>query len=114
MHMKNIRAWPKPGPFNRPEFSATTIAGCTLRRGVRLSYELLAGPVIVLPAEGSAGVPAAGFTAMWQEIEDADAVRVAVEVEADGTSIKVDLLETLRALMGPPGFCGRACCTRWT
>lgn len=91
-------------PPGRYQFSATTIAGCTLRRRVRLSYELLAGPVIVFPAEGSIGVPAAGFTAMWQEIEDADAVRVAVEVEADGTSIKVDLPGNATSFDVPAGF----------
>lgn len=94
-------------PSGAYRFSATTIAGCTLSSRVRLSYALLDAPVIVFPAESSTGVPAAGFTAMWEEIPDAETVHVAVEVEADGTSIEVDLAGDATSFDVPAGFLKR-------
>ena len=51
----------------------------------------LPAPVILFPGEGSRGVPTAGFTATWQAIAGAEAVRVQVEVEETAAAIAVDL-----------------------
>jgi len=75
----------------RYKFSATTTDGCTRSTALSLSYQLLPAPVILFPGEGSTGVPTAGFTATWQAIAGAEAVRVQVEVEETAAAIAVDL-----------------------
>lgn len=81
------RAYP-PGLYR---FSATTIANCELHSTTKLSYKLLSAPVIVFPMEGATGVSSSGFTATWQEIAKADAVRLAIEDEGNGAALTVDL-----------------------
>jgi len=78
-------------PAGLYRFSATTSSKCMLRSELRLSYKLPSAPVIVFPLEGDSGVPSHGFVAMWQGIADADAIRLAVEVEEVGTTLAVDL-----------------------
>jgi len=78
-------------PAGLYQFSATTTSNCKLRSAIKLSYKLPSAPVIVFPMEGDTGVTSSGFTAFWQEIADADALRLAVEDENDGTALTVDL-----------------------
>jgi len=78
-------------PAGQYRFSATTTSHCTLRSSVKLSYRLLPAPVIAFPTEDSYGVSAAGFTALWEEIPDAEAVRLAVEEEESSIALVVDL-----------------------
>lgn len=81
------RAYP-PGQY---QFSATTTDGCTLTSTIRLSYRRIEAPVIIFPLEGAVGISAEGFTARWQKIPDADLVHLAIEVEASGKALTVDL-----------------------
>ena len=98
-------------PAGRYKFSATTTDGCTRATALSLSYQLLPAPVILFPGEGSTGVPPAGFTATWQAIAGAEAVRVQVEVEETAAAIAVDLPGDATSFRVS---CQPACSTRWT
>lgn len=78
-------------PAGHYRFLATTVSNCVLRNTLELTYKLPAVPSIIFPTEGSKGITASGFTALWEKIPRVDTVRFVIEEEESGKSLAVDL-----------------------
>lgn len=78
-------------PAGAYHFRAKTAEGETLTGEADLSYELLDPPAPIFPMDGNTGIPTDGVLVMWEEIEDADAIRLEVEDEEEEVALKVDL-----------------------
>ncbi len=85
-------------------FAARTAAGSRLRGQVEWSYELLDAPVITFPMEGDEGIPTAGLTVLWEEIEDADAIRFEIEDEEEEVALTADLPGEATSFMVSDGW----------
>ena len=85
-------------------FSGRGTDGTKLFSIAQLSYEFLDAPVIVFPSEGDTGVSTVGLMLIWNQIPDAEAIRLEVEDEEDGVAFKIDLDGDATSFVVPDNF----------
>ena len=69
-----------------------------------LSYEFLDAPEIVYPSEGATGITTVGLGLIWNEIPDAEAIRLEVEDEEEEVAFKIDLDGDATSFVVPDNF----------
>lgn len=90
-----------PGDYR---FFGRDVEGTRLFNVVPLSYEFADAAEIIFPAEGDTGVPTTGLIVMWTVPEEPAAIRIAVENEETGESVKIDLPGDAIEFTVPDGF----------
>jgi hypothetical protein len=91
-------------PAGEYRFRGVSAEGDILTGEADLSYELLDAPVPIFPVDGDEDIPTNGVNAMWEEIEDAEAIRLEVEDEEEEVALKVDLPGDATSFSLPNGW----------
>jgi len=91
-------------PAGEYRFRALTADGEALAGEADLSYDLLDTPILIHPLDGDAEVPVNGVTAMWEEIDGAEAIRFEIEDEEEEVALKVDLPGDATSFSLPMGW----------
>ena len=91
-------------PAGTYRFRGRTTEGDKLSGLAELSYELLPPPTILYPAEGDEDIPVENLEVRWSMPEDAEHIRLEVEDEEEGDSLKVDLPGDAMSFTLPNGW----------